>query len=142
MQDQAAAIVIEMCEANKLKQIDPEIHHVCLLLVQAMEMALNLELCVLQICGIRPVLGRVEDFSKEVKLLIKGKNPFILPAIIQLEFQIHIEAMIIRFFFYSNRRACVSQSINEIIGTYNITRLSGIAINHGLIPRNIRAKDG
>lgn len=72
LQDQAAAIVIEMCEANKLKQIDPKIHHICLLLVQVMEMALNLELCVLQICGIRPVLGRVEDFSKEVRLLIKA----------------------------------------------------------------------
>lgn len=43
-----------------------------------MEMALYLELCVLQICGIRPVLGRVEDFSKEVKLLMKGETPFIL----------------------------------------------------------------
>lgn len=82
LQDQAASIVIEICEANKLKQIDPETRHICLLLLQVMEMALNLELCVLQICGIRPVLGRVEDFSKEVKLLIKGNHSFILPAII------------------------------------------------------------
>ncbi|KAL5788807.1 hypothetical protein ACOSP7_005756 [Xanthoceras sorbifolium] len=72
LQDQALAIVIELCEANKLKQINPEIQGICLLLLQIMEMALNLELCVLQICGIRPVLGRVEDFSKEVKLLIKA----------------------------------------------------------------------
>jgi nuclear pore complex protein Nup188 len=49
-----------------------------------MEMALYLELCVLQICGIRPVLGRVEDFSKEVKLLLKGNSPIMLPTIVQI----------------------------------------------------------
>ncbi|KDP27581.1 hypothetical protein JCGZ_19586 [Jatropha curcas] len=70
LQDQAVAIVSEVCNANKSKQIHPEIQSVCLLLLQIMEMALYLELCVLQICGIRPVLGRVEDFSKEVKLLL------------------------------------------------------------------------
>lgn len=74
MQDQAVAIVTELCEANNLKQIHPEIHRVCLLLLQIMEMALNLELCVLQICGIRPVLGRVEDISKSFKLLIQGND--------------------------------------------------------------------
>lgn len=42
-----------------------------------MEMALYLELCVLQICGMRPVLGRVEDFSKEVKKLMRGNDLFI-----------------------------------------------------------------
>lgn len=81
MQDQSVAIVTEICEANKLKQIHPEIHHICLLLLQIMEMALNLELCVLQICGIRPVLGRVEDFSKSVKLLIQGNNLLVLLSI-------------------------------------------------------------
>ncbi|OMO92843.1 hypothetical protein COLO4_17262 [Corchorus olitorius] len=71
IQDQAIAIVTELCETNKLKQIHSETQHICLLLVQIIEMALYLELCVLQICGIRPVLGRVEDFSKGVKLLMK-----------------------------------------------------------------------
>lgn len=85
MQDQALAIVIELCEANKLKQLNPEIQGLCLLLLQIMEMALNLELCVLQICGIRPVLGRVEDFSKEVKLLIKGNHSFIMLTITRLK---------------------------------------------------------
>ncbi|XP_021609697.1 uncharacterized protein LOC110613074 isoform X3 [Manihot esculenta] len=72
LQDQAIAIVSELCNANKSKQIDPEIQSVCLLMLQMLDMALYLELCVLQICGIRPVLGRVEDFSKEVKLLLKA----------------------------------------------------------------------
>ncbi|XWS67769.1 hypothetical protein CRYUN_Cryun04dG0033700 [Craigia yunnanensis] len=72
VQDQAIAIVAEICETNRLKQIHSEIQVVCLLLLQTLEMALYLELCVLQICGIRPVLGRVEDFSKEVKLLMKA----------------------------------------------------------------------
>nr|GMD07049.1 nucleoporin NUP188 homolog [Ipomoea batatas] len=35
-------------------------------------MALYLEYCVIQICGMRPVLGRMEDFSKEFKLLIRA----------------------------------------------------------------------
>ncbi|GKV20984.1 hypothetical protein SLEP1_g31022 [Rubroshorea leprosula] len=72
LQDQAISIVIELCETNRLKQIHSEVQFVCLLLIQIMEMALYLELCVLQICGIRPVLGRVEDFSKEIKLLMNA----------------------------------------------------------------------
>ncbi|XP_055961923.1 uncharacterized protein LOC126683413 isoform X2 [Mercurialis annua] len=70
--DQAIAVVSELCNANKLKQIPPEIQDICLMLFQIMEMALYLELCVLQICGIRSVLGRVEDFSKLVKMLLKA----------------------------------------------------------------------
>ncbi|XP_062082237.1 uncharacterized protein LOC133788686 isoform X2 [Humulus lupulus] len=72
LQDQAISIVAELCEANKLNQIKKEIQNACCLLLQIMEMALYLELCVLQICGMRPVLGRVEDFSKEVKKLIRA----------------------------------------------------------------------
>ncbi|XP_071723037.1 uncharacterized protein [Rutidosis leptorrhynchoides] len=74
LQDQSAVIVAELCEANKSKQMDAEVQDVCLLLLQIMEMALYLELCVLQMCGIRPALSRVEDFSKEAKLLMKGKS--------------------------------------------------------------------
>ncbi|KAG4985011.1 hypothetical protein JHK86_032702 [Glycine max] len=69
--DQAIAITTELCEANKLK-VSPETQDVCNLLLQILEMALHLELCVLQICGIRPVLGRVEDFSKEAKSLFSA----------------------------------------------------------------------
>lgn len=86
MQDQAIAIVTELCEGKKLKQISHRVQYVCILLLQMMEMALYLELCVLQICGIRPVLGRVEDFSKEAKLLIKGVDPSIFLMIMQLKF--------------------------------------------------------
>ncbi|XP_038706390.1 uncharacterized protein LOC120001936 isoform X2 [Tripterygium wilfordii] len=72
LQDQASAIVSEVCETNKSKHIHAATQSVCHLLLQIMEMALYLELCVLQICGIRPVLGRVEGFSKEIKLLFKA----------------------------------------------------------------------
>uniref|UniRef100_A0A5B6ZZV4 Nucleoporin NUP188 n=1 Tax=Davidia involucrata TaxID=16924 RepID=A0A5B6ZZV4_DAVIN len=72
LQDQAIAIVTELCEANKLKPVPSEIQGVCILLLQITDMALYLEFCVSQICGIRPVLGRVEDFSKELKLLMRG----------------------------------------------------------------------
>ena len=82
MQDQAIAITTELCEANKLK-VSPETQDVCNLLLQILEMALHLELCVLQICGIRPVLGRVEDFSKEAKSLFSGNiifHPSVAPV--------------------------------------------------------------
>lgn len=70
LQDQAIAIVIEVCEAQKLKYMKPETESVCLLLLQILEKTLYLELCVSQSCGIRPVLGRIEDFSKEIKVLM------------------------------------------------------------------------
>ncbi|KAG6777946.1 hypothetical protein POTOM_017788 [Populus tomentosa] len=81
LQDQAVAIVPELCGSNKSRYINSEIQSVCLLLLPIMEMALYLEFCVLQICGRSPVLGRVEEFSKEVKLLSKGNSPFILLTI-------------------------------------------------------------
>ncbi|KAJ8767098.1 hypothetical protein K2173_012689 [Erythroxylum novogranatense] len=72
LQDQAIVIISDLCDRNKSIENYPEIQSVCILLVQILEMSLYLELCVLQICGIRPVLGRVEDFSKEVKLALKA----------------------------------------------------------------------
>ncbi|KAL0383983.1 UNVERIFIED_CONTAM: hypothetical protein Sradi_2792600 [Sesamum radiatum] len=72
LQDQGIAIITELCEANKMKQLAPEIQEVCLLLLQITVMALYLEFCVIQICGIRPVLGHVETFSKEFRLLVRG----------------------------------------------------------------------
>eukprot|EP00258_Populus_trichocarpa_P039056 XP_024455075.1 uncharacterized protein LOC18097901 isoform X2 [Populus trichocarpa] len=69
LQDQAVAVVPELCGSNKSGYINPEIQSVCLLLLQIMEMALYLEFCILKICGRSPVLWRVEEFLKEVKLL-------------------------------------------------------------------------
>lgn len=71
LQDQAIAIIAELCQANKLK-VSAETQDVCNLMLQILEMALHLELCVLQICGIRPVLGRVDDFAKEAKSLFSA----------------------------------------------------------------------
>ncbi|XP_057748155.1 uncharacterized protein LOC130967358 isoform X2 [Arachis stenosperma] len=71
LQDQAIAIVTELCDSNKLRA-SRDTQNVCNLMLQIFEMALHLELCVLQICGIRPVLGRVDDFSKEVKSLFSA----------------------------------------------------------------------
>lgn len=76
MQDQGIGIVHELCEAKKSKQVPSEIQSVCIILLQITEMALYLEFCVSQICGIRPVLGRVEDFAKEIRLLISGRHCF------------------------------------------------------------------
>ncbi|KAL0422870.1 UNVERIFIED_CONTAM: hypothetical protein Slati_3309900 [Sesamum latifolium] len=101
LQDQGIAIITELCEANKMKQLAPEIQEVCLLLLQITVMALYLEFCVIQICGIRPVLGHVETFSKEFRLLVRAteghlflKEPlrnlkqivsFVYPELIQAE---------------------------------------------------------
>lgn len=79
MQDQGIAIVTELCEANKMKQVSAQIQGVFVLLLHMTEMALYLEYCVSQICGIRPVLGHVEDFSKGIKSLMKG-NHHLFPA--------------------------------------------------------------
>lgn len=76
-QDQGIAIVRELSEANRLKQLTPEIKGVCILLLQITEKCLYLEFCVSQVCGLRPVLGRTEDFSKEeLKLLFRGTHPY------------------------------------------------------------------
>ncbi|KAL0536080.1 hypothetical protein IC582_025012 [Cucumis melo] len=70
LQDQAMAIICDLCD-TEAKPIDIDVQNFCRLLLQIMEMTLYLEHCVVQICGIRTVLGRVEDFSREVKLLLK-----------------------------------------------------------------------
>ncbi|KAJ8512137.1 hypothetical protein OPV22_002571 [Ensete ventricosum] len=70
LQDQAIAIVTELCKSSKPNSIEPETQSVCCLLLQMLERSLYLELCVSQTCGIRPVLGRIEDFTKDIKGLI------------------------------------------------------------------------
>nr|XP_043624466.1 uncharacterized protein LOC122596031 [Erigeron canadensis] len=71
LQDQGIGVVSELCETNRLK-LTPEVEGVCILLLQITEKSLYLELCVSQVCGIRPVMGRIEDFSKELKLLFRA----------------------------------------------------------------------
>ncbi|CAL1353161.1 unnamed protein product [Linum trigynum] len=68
LQDQAIAVICDICEP---KVINEEARSIPSVLVQILEMALYLELSVLQICGIRPVLGRVDGFSNGVKMLFK-----------------------------------------------------------------------
>ncbi|XP_077246551.1 nucleoporin (DUF3414) isoform X2 [Tasmannia lanceolata] len=90
LQDQAIAIVTELCEARKLEQgrsESSEIYALCFLLLKIIEKALYLELCVQQTCGIRPVLGRVEDFSKEIKSLIQAteKCTYLKPSLQSLK---------------------------------------------------------
>ncbi|ERN13437.1 hypothetical protein AMTR_s00041p00195800 [Amborella trichopoda] len=71
LQDQAVAIVTELCGADKPNQRLPEVQNVCFLLLQIIEKALYLELCVSHICGLQRVSGRDEDFSKEIRALIR-----------------------------------------------------------------------
>ncbi|XP_074329282.1 uncharacterized protein LOC141666927 isoform X2 [Apium graveolens] len=71
LQDQGVAIVQELCESRKTQQVPSELQSICILLLQITEMALYLEFCVSQVCGIKPVLRRMEDFSKEIRLFLK-----------------------------------------------------------------------
>lgn len=80
MQDQATAIVAELCDNYRSKEVPDEVKKLCLLLIQTAEMSLYLELCVVQVCRIHPVFGRVDSFSKDFKKLVKG-NSYIFPTL-------------------------------------------------------------
>lgn len=67
-------IVSELCVAHKLQQATPDVKGTCVMLLQITIMALQLEFCVIQICGMRPVLGRADDFLKEYKLIFQGNE--------------------------------------------------------------------
>ena len=74
VQDQCISIISEICNAgNSRGESEPDSGLLCCLLLQILEKALYLEFCVSQICGIRPIMGRAEDFSKEVRLLTQGR---------------------------------------------------------------------
>jgi nuclear pore complex protein Nup188 len=71
-QDQVVSIVTEVLEANVSNTLVSETDRVCHLLLVILETSLYMELCVSQSCGIRPVLGRFEDFSKGIKAMLHG----------------------------------------------------------------------
>lgn len=66
------SIVTEVFDSNGSSTLNPEIERVCHLLLVTLEMSLYMELCVSQSCGIRPVLGRFEDFCKGIKSMLQG----------------------------------------------------------------------
>jgi nuclear pore complex protein Nup188 len=73
LQDQVVSIVTEVLEANVSTALNTETERVCQLLLVILETSLYMELCVSQSCGIRPVMGRFEDFSKGIKAMVHGK---------------------------------------------------------------------
>ncbi|XP_066386529.1 uncharacterized protein [Miscanthus floridulus] len=72
LQDQVVCIVTEVFEANGSSTLNPETEKVCQLLLVTLETSLYMELCVSQSCGIRPVLGRLEDFCKGIKAMLQA----------------------------------------------------------------------
>ncbi|KAG2239471.1 hypothetical protein Bca52824_091717 [Brassica carinata] len=70
LQDQAIAIVAELCD--NYREVPNEVKNLCLLLLQITEKSLYLELCVVQVCRIHQVFGRVDNFSKDFKKLVKA----------------------------------------------------------------------
>ncbi|XP_062200605.1 uncharacterized protein LOC133903312 isoform X2 [Phragmites australis] len=72
LQDQVVSIVTEVFEANGSSTLNPEAERVCHLLLVILETSLHMELCVSQSCGIRPILGRSEDFCKGIKAMLQA----------------------------------------------------------------------
>ncbi|CAL4924385.1 unnamed protein product [Urochloa decumbens] len=72
LQDQVVSIITEVFEENRSSTLNPETEKVCKLLLVTLEMSLYMELCVSQSCGIRPVLGRFEDFCKGIKAMLQA----------------------------------------------------------------------
>ncbi|TVU31165.1 hypothetical protein EJB05_22840, partial [Eragrostis curvula] len=74
LQDQVVSIVTEVFEGNGngSSTLNPETQRVCHLLLVVLETSLYMELCVSQSCGIRPVLGRFEDFCKGIKSMLQA----------------------------------------------------------------------
>ncbi|KAL1190225.1 hypothetical protein V5N11_016615 [Cardamine amara subsp. amara] len=72
LQDQSTAIVSELCDNYRSEEVPDEAKKLCLLLLKTTEMSLYLELCVVQVCRIHPVFGRVDNFSKDLKKLVKA----------------------------------------------------------------------
>ncbi|KAG8095467.1 hypothetical protein GUJ93_ZPchr0012g21064 [Zizania palustris] len=74
LQDQVVSIVTEVLEASESTTLDEETERVGQLLLMTLETSLYMELCVSQSCGIRPVLGRFEDFSKGIKAMLHASE--------------------------------------------------------------------
>ncbi|EEC66579.1 hypothetical protein OsI_32774 [Oryza sativa Indica Group] len=74
LQDQVVSIVTEVLEANVSTALNTETQRVCQLLLVILETSLYMELCVSQSCGIRPVMGRFEDFSKGIKAMVHASE--------------------------------------------------------------------
>ncbi|KQJ96095.1 uncharacterized protein LOC100837705 isoform X4 [Brachypodium distachyon] len=70
LQDQVVSIVTEVLQANGSSSLGCETDRLCHFLLVILETSLYMELCVSQSCGIRPVLGRFEDFSKGIKAML------------------------------------------------------------------------
>lgn len=71
-QDQAMAIIIDVCVSRSGKALDPQVRDFCLLLMGILEKSLCLEICLWRTCDISPVPLRTDDFSREHKALIAG----------------------------------------------------------------------
>jgi nuclear pore complex protein Nup188 len=70
-QDQAMSVITDIC---RKKSMESERQQACILMISILEKALFLELCVLRLCGIGPSTARSEDFVREFKRLLEGKN--------------------------------------------------------------------
>lgn len=80
------SIVTEVFEAKESNTLNPETERVCHLLLVTLEMSLYMELCVSQSCGIRPVLGRFEDFCKGIKAMLQGTLFSITLSVVEMRF--------------------------------------------------------
>uniref|UniRef100_A0A0E0IPK8 Uncharacterized protein n=1 Tax=Oryza nivara TaxID=4536 RepID=A0A0E0IPK8_ORYNI len=66
--------ILHGLQANVSTALNTETERVCQLLLVILETSLYMELCVSQSCGIRPVMGRFEDFSKGIKAMVHASE--------------------------------------------------------------------
>uniref|UniRef100_A0A0E0QWC8 Uncharacterized protein n=1 Tax=Oryza rufipogon TaxID=4529 RepID=A0A0E0QWC8_ORYRU len=66
--------ILHGLQANVSTALNTETERVCQLLLVILETSLYMELCVSQSCGIRPVMGRFEYFSKGIKAMVHASE--------------------------------------------------------------------
>lgn len=78
LQDQVAAVLIEVLRARDGKAVEGAVKDVCLLLLSILEKSLYLGVSVTRSCGLTPHPIRVDDFGKEYRALLSGQLHLIL----------------------------------------------------------------
>ena len=77
-QDQAISVITDICSRSKTERGSSEQHQACILMINILDRALFLEICVSRICAMGPSSARSDDFMREFKRLIEGKSDTML----------------------------------------------------------------
>ena len=73
-QDQAISVITDICSRSEPERGQSERHQACILMINILDKALFLEICVSRICAMGPSSARSDDFMREFKRLLEGKS--------------------------------------------------------------------